>query len=192
MQELFFRVVFVVLMFIAMHGRRRFVHKVMGVKGSLFVKKKREMFLVVLSSPLMIIPFVYLLTNWLDAYNLNLSFELRLIGVFLFGFAVFLHNWTHLELNLNWSPFLEIKKTQELITTGPYKHVRHPMYSAFFLWAFAQGILLSNWVVLIIGVLCIAILYFVRVGDEEKMMLKHFGKKYSNYIKRTGSLLPKF
>lgn len=55
-----------------------------------------------------------------------------------------------------------------------------------------QGIFLSNWLVLIAGIISFLTIYAVRVRDEEEMMLRRFGAAYKNYMKNTGRLLPKF
>jgi protein-S-isoprenylcysteine O-methyltransferase Ste14 len=68
--------------------------------------------------------------------------------------------------------------------------VRHPMYSAFFLWGVAQALLLPNWVAGFSGLVGFAILYFLRVGQEERLMLDTFGEAYRAYMSRTARLVP--
>jgi len=121
---------------------------------------------------------------------MNLPESIRIIGIIGFA-AAFIHNWAHITLKTNFSPLLEIKEKQKLITSGPYRYVRHPMYSAFFLWALFQGILLSNWLVLFAGIASHALLYLFRIKNEEQLMIKAFGKEYKDYMKRTGRLFPK-
>jgi protein-S-isoprenylcysteine O-methyltransferase Ste14 len=48
----------------------------------------------------------------------------------------------------------------------------------------------SNWVVGIVALLTWSILYFIRLPDEEKMMIEEFGQQYENYIKRTKKIIP--
>ena len=80
---------------------------------------------------------------------------------------------------------LALRDQHALITHGVYKWVRHPMYSAFWLWAIAQALLLPNWIAGFAGIVGFGTLYFGRVGHEEKMMLDAFGDTYRAYMART-------
>jgi protein-S-isoprenylcysteine O-methyltransferase Ste14 len=64
------------------------------------------------------------------------------------------------------------------------------MYSAFFLWAIAQFLLLPNWVAGLSGINGFGTLYAFRVGREERLMLEAFGEQYRDYMKRTARVLP--
>jgi protein-S-isoprenylcysteine O-methyltransferase Ste14 len=97
---------------------------------------------------------------------------------------------THAELGRNWSVSLEVRKMHELITDGVYRYVRHPMYSAFFLWAIAQILLLPNWIAGLSGIMGFGILFAFRVGREERLMLEAFGEEYRVYMKRTARVVP--
>jgi protein-S-isoprenylcysteine O-methyltransferase Ste14 len=68
--------------------------------------------------------------------------------------------------------------------------VRHPIYSAFFLWAIAQFLVLPNWVAGLSGIVGFGTLYAFRVGREERLMLDAFGDEYLDYMKRTARVLP--
>ena len=68
------------------------------------------------------------------------------------------------------------------MTEGIYRRVRHPMYSAFWLWAIAQVLLLPNWIAGFAGLAGFAV--SSRVAREERMMLENFG--YCAYMARTG------
>ena len=65
------------------------------------------------------------------------------------------------------------------------------MYSAFWLWAFAQALLLPNWVAGFSGLVGFGILFFGRVSREEGIMLETFGDQYREYMVRTYRVLPK-
>lgn len=97
---------------------------------------------------------------------------------------------THKDLGRNWSVSLEVREKHELITDGVYRYVRHPMYSAFFLWALAQMLLLPNWVAGFSGIVGFGILYSLRVGREERLMLDAFGEEYRAYMKQTARIVP--
>jgi len=97
---------------------------------------------------------------------------------------------THRALGRNWSVSLDVRKNHKLITEGVYRSVRHPMYTAFWLWAVAQALLLPNWVAGLSGLAGFGILYLMRVGREEQLMLDTFGDDYRDYMDRTKRLIP--
>ncbi|OYX74513.1 MAG: hypothetical protein B7Y95_06685 [Rhizobiales bacterium 32-66-11] len=78
----------------------------------------------------------------------------------------------------------------QLVTSGVYAQVRHPMYSAFFLWAVAQALLLPNLLAGFSGLVGFGILFFFRVGQEEAMMRETFGAQYEAYCARTKRIIP--
>lgn len=105
--------------------------------------------------------------------------------------ALWLFWRSHVDLGLNWSITLEMRKDHELIVGGVYRRIRHPMYAAIFLFAIAQGLLLQNWLAGWGGFVSFAALYWFRVGREEEMMREFFGESYGEYMKPTGRVLPR-
>lgn len=113
------------------------------------------------------------------------------LGYVLMAAALMMFYLTHKALGRNWSVSLQLKDDHKLITSGVYARIRHPMYTAFWLWAFAQALLLPNWIAGFAGIVGFGTLYLLRVGPEEKLMLDEFGDEYRAYMERTGRLLPK-
>lgn len=99
--------------------------------------------------------------------------------------------WTHLALGKNWSGVLEIAKGHELVINGPYRFIRHPMYSACFLIGIGVLLLSANWMVGGISLAAFGYMYVVRVADEEAMMIDQFGRNYEAYMTTTGRLFPR-
>ena len=104
--------------------------------------------------------------------------------------ALLMFQLTHRALGRNWSVSLDVRENHQLVTDGVYRRVRHPMYSAFWLWAIAQALLLPNWVAGFAGLVGFGILFFGRVAREERMMLEAFGDRYREYMARTGRVIP--
>jgi len=85
-------------------------------------------------------------------------------------------------------PIKERGKT--LVTTGPYKYIRHPLYSAFI---YSMTGLLALWFeswFLLFSVVVLALIWSLLVQKEEQYMLDKFGKTYRDYIEKTGQFLP--
>ena len=97
---------------------------------------------------------------------------------------------THKALGRNWSVSLELREGHRLVQDGIYRHLRHPMYSAFWLWALAQALLLPNWIAGLAGLLGFGTLYGFRIGREERLMREQFGDDYQAYAGRTARLIP--
>jgi protein-S-isoprenylcysteine O-methyltransferase Ste14 len=112
------------------------------------------------------------------------------LGLFVAIAALVMFHLTHRALGRNWSVSLDVRENHQLVTDGIYRRVRHPMYSAFWLWAIAQALLLPNWVAGFSGLVGFGILFFGRVAREERMMLETFGDSYRAYMARTGRVFP--
>jgi len=140
---------------------------------------------------IIVLPFFNIFTDYLDRFNFIPPDWVRIVAVIGFVFSFIFYTWSHLDLGGQWSPVLETKSNHRLITTGIYRHIRHPMYLGFFFWAVLVGLLLPNWLTLIASWLSFALLYFIRIPAEEEMMIDQFGEKYIEYMKATGRIFPK-
>jgi protein-S-isoprenylcysteine O-methyltransferase Ste14 len=98
---------------------------------------------------------------------------------------------SHHDLGLNWSISLEMREGHSLITQGVYRRIRHPMYTAIWLWSIAQGLMLENWLAGWGAPATFLPLYLLRTPREEQMMAEAFGDEYREYTARTGRLLPR-
>jgi protein-S-isoprenylcysteine O-methyltransferase Ste14 len=137
-----------------------------------------------------LLPALYLATSWLGFADYRLPIFIPEVGTAVMVMALGLFWRAHVDLGLNWSITLEMRKDHELIMRGVYGTIRHPMYAAIFLFAIAQGLLLQNWLAGWGGFVSVAALYLFRVTREEKMMRDFFGESYRQYEKRTGRLWP--
>jgi protein-S-isoprenylcysteine O-methyltransferase Ste14 len=136
------------------------------------------------------LPFAYAFTPWLDFAHAQLPAGLRWIGVLLAFAGVAIVWWTHRTLGRYWSGILELRENHRLISRGPYRHIRHPMYTGFFVMSFGVALLTANLLVALLQVGAFVATYLARVADEEAMMLDRFGNEYRSYMRRTGRLFP--
>lgn len=112
------------------------------------------------------------------------------VGILLFAFGLWVFRRSHKDLGRNWSVTLEIRDRHKLVSAGLYRFIRHPMYASFLLIALAQAFLLPNWVAGMSGLIGFAVLFFMRVHVEERMMLDNFGDEYRAYSSRTKRIIP--
>ena len=141
---------------------------------------------------MMIFPLAYVFTNLFGFANYQVPLLLQVMGILAMATSSWLFYRSHRDLGRNWSVSLEIREEHTLVSTGVYSKIRHPMYTAIWLWAIGQALLLHNYIAGLGGMLFFGLMYFLRVLEEERMMEDNFGDAYRDYKKQTGRLLPKF
>lgn len=155
------------------------------------VRDVRETVLLTISlSGLGLIPLAYVATGFPAAAERAFVPALAWLGLLAALGALAMFWLTHRALGRNWSVSLQVRENHRLIQDGVYARVRHPMYTAFWLWAVAQALLLPNWVAGLSGLVGFGTLYAFRIGREERMMLDAFGDEYRAYSARTARLIP--
>ena len=152
----------------------------------------RDLVLLSVSSiGMFVLPAIYVLGNQPRFASYPFQPVLAWLGVAVFAAALWLFRRTHKELGRHWSVTLEIRDKHALVTDGIYSRIRHPMYAAFWLWALAQALLLPNWIAGPAGLVGFVMLFFLRVGPEERLMEETFGEEYRRYVARTGRIVPR-
>jgi protein-S-isoprenylcysteine O-methyltransferase Ste14 len=139
---------------------------------------------------LAILPGFYVATGIPESADYPARWWAVVLGAIIFASALWVFRRSHKELGRNWSITLEIRDRHALVSGGPYAVVRHPMYTSFMLMGLGQAFLLSNWVAGLAGLIGFAVLFFLRVDKEERMMLENFGPQYRAYMERTKRIIP--
>jgi protein-S-isoprenylcysteine O-methyltransferase Ste14 len=138
-----------------------------------------------------ILPIIFVASDWIDVWNYRLPAPAVLVGGVLLAASLFVLWRAYRDLGANWSPKLDVRQEQQLVTTGIYARIRHPIYAGMFLWAIAQPLLIWNWLAGPAFGLVFLPLYVTRMPREEQMMLEHFGDEYRQYMLTSGRLLPR-
>jgi len=115
---------------------------------------------------------------------------LRFVGLGLAFVCLPFLIWVQHTLGRHWSVHLKLIQDHQLVTKGPYKYIRHPMYVVLFLFIVAVGLFSASILIAALNILLVAV-YFKRITKEEQMMLKRFGSEYGQYMERTGRFFPK-
>jgi protein-S-isoprenylcysteine O-methyltransferase Ste14 len=97
--------------------------------------------------------------------------------------------WARRYLGRNWSGAITGKVGHELIRTGPYKLVRHPIYTGM-LGMFLGTIIVSGELHALLAMLIIAVAYWRKIPLEEQHLRRHFGDAYDDYRKESSALIP--
>lgn len=138
-----------------------------------------------------VLPLIAIFSPWLDFADFHLPAWAGWIGVAIFAGTVALLWRANTDLGRNWSPKIDIREGQALVTSGVFHYIRHPIYAGLWLWAIAQPLLLQNWIAGFALLVLFTPLYLIRTPREEQMMLDHFGDEYGAYMKRTGRVFPR-
>lgn len=112
-----------------------------------------------------------------------------ILGLVITIFGLLIAIWARVSLGTNWSGTITFKENHSLVKKGPYKFVRHPIYSGILLMTLGTVISIGT-LAGIIGLVILFISFCIKSKQEEKLMTKHFKKEYINYKKRTKALIP--
>ncbi len=104
-------------------------------------------------------------------------------------FGAILAIYSRVLLGRNWSATVQLKESHELITGGPYRWIRHPIYTGFLMIFLGHALLIGEWR----GLLAVAIVFasfWRKLRLEESWLIEHFGERYRAYQSCTKALLP--
>jgi protein-S-isoprenylcysteine O-methyltransferase Ste14 len=136
-------------------------------------------------------PFIYLINpSWMAWSKIGLPDWVRWLGV---GIAVVndgLLYWLFSSIGSGISPTSATRKEHKLSTSGPYRWIRHPLYTVGTTLFISFGMMADNWFIALLGILAF-IAMAARTPKEEANLIEKFGDEYREYMKRTGRFLPK-
>jgi protein-S-isoprenylcysteine O-methyltransferase Ste14 len=129
--------------------------------------------------------------RWMDWSALPLSATFRWVGVVVGLGTLPLLYWVLSSLGRNISETFLTKGDHQLVTHGPYRWVRHPLYSVATIAFLALGLVAGNAFILVMAAVVFAALALLVVPKEEAQLVEKFGGAYRAYQGRTGGLLPR-
>ncbi|HET8946776.1 MAG TPA: isoprenylcysteine carboxylmethyltransferase family protein [Candidatus Polarisedimenticolia bacterium] len=94
-------------------------------------------------------------------------------------------------LGKQWSITARVLESHRLVTEGPYRFVRHPIYTAMLGMLLATGVALSRWEATLVAIPLYAVGTLVRIRAEERLLRETFGAEYEAYIRRVGAFVPR-
>jgi protein-S-isoprenylcysteine O-methyltransferase Ste14 len=129
-------------------------------------------------------------TGWIQHRAIPKNLGIETLAISLTAAGIGLAIWARFYLGENWSSAVSIKVDHQLIRTGPYTWVRHPIYSGILLGMIGTAVArreprgLFAVVLLWIG-------FWIKSRMEEGFMRKTFGDQYQEYSRTTGALIPR-
>ena len=127
--------------------------------------------------------------EWLWRDFLPASVAWSWLGLFALLLGVGFACWARVALGRNWSATVQLKQDHELVVAGPYRWVRHPIYTGILLGLVGTALVVGEWR----GVLALVLVagaFWRKLRHEEAWMRERFGAAYVDYMQRTKALIP--
>ena len=143
---------------------------------------------------LMLIAALLLFDNRLNIGPLNRRFLpyglfAQYVGLLLTAFGIGFSVWARFYLGANWSASVTVKQSHQLVRTGPYRIVRHPIYTGFLLAALGTAVAVGQYRCLL-ATLIAAFAWAAKSRVEEQFMTAQFGGAYEAYKRNVKALIP--
>jgi protein-S-isoprenylcysteine O-methyltransferase Ste14 len=158
------------------------------------VTRRRESFLSGLAYRIPTVISIFLLlphrhSLWLSHRFLPPIDVFHWLGVGILAFGLGFSVWARVHLARNWSGTVTLKENHELIRTGPYRYVRHPIYTGLLLGVLGSAIVGGErHGLLAVGFLVLG--FVIKLRMEERWMGETFGEQYAQYKKEVAALIP--
>jgi protein-S-isoprenylcysteine O-methyltransferase Ste14 len=117
--------------------------------------------------------------------------ELRVTGIALTAAGLGLAFWARYHLGRNWSSQITLKEGHTLICSGPYRYLRHPIYSGILLGLVGTALAVGLYRALL-GVALAFLGFWWKARQEDAWLARAFGEQFERQRRRTGRLLPRF
>lgn len=129
--------------------------------------------------------------GWLDTRFVPAGPLGEWLGILLTAAGIGVAFWARWHLGTNWSGVVTLKEGHELIRTGPYRTIRHPIYTGILLGLLGTAITFGE----VRGLLAMAIVwlsFYIKARREESFLSQEFGPGFAEHKQRTGMFLPRF
>jgi protein-S-isoprenylcysteine O-methyltransferase Ste14 len=127
--------------------------------------------------------------GWLNLRFLTATVGSHALGVILVATGLAFAAWARVHLGRNWSGEITLKQEHELVRSGPYRLVRHPIYSGLLAAMLGTAIVIGEWrALLALAFFCFAVLRRVRV--EERWLGEIFPDSYARFRREVPAVIP--
>lgn len=141
----------------------------------------------------LILAVVYVIQpEWMASTGFEVPVWVRWLGSGLALAGLVLRGWAHMALGNEYAWYMRIQPAHQLVTTGPYQYIRHPMYTAALSLTAGIAVGTANWLIGALLILPAVLTLAWRLDAEEAMLLEKFGDDYRAYQRHTGRLLPRW
>lgn len=161
-----------------------------------FIKQQEDGSLVLAlrlaaATPLLLMTILNIFVpEWMMWSKVNLPNWLRIVGISLTLVSVLWLWWVFHTIGSNVSETVLTKDSLVMVTSGPYRWIRHPLYAGALLFIFSLSLVFEDWVIFFFSLAGLLAFRLLIIPAEEEQLLKAFGEDYECYQGRTGALLP--
>ena len=129
--------------------------------------------------------------DWVTWARFDPPTWLRLVAVAIGAVNTVLVYWMYRSLGTNVSPVEQARENATLITSGPYRWIRHPLYTFGMISLVALTFITALWWIGVLAAPLVAFFIMWRIPREEANLIQVFGDAYRDYMKHTGRFLPR-
>ncbi len=137
--------------------------------------------------PLVWVPFVL---AYFVPVQIPIAFELRLVGLAIAIASALFAAWAMWSLGKSYGIRMDLFEGHRLITTGPYRFVRHPMYLGIATFHVGATLAMESLVLLGVTVLYVVPFTLARIAEEDRVLAQGFGDDYRAFERRVPALIP--
>jgi protein-S-isoprenylcysteine O-methyltransferase Ste14 len=189
-----FRWIFIAIFVITLSISGYFRRKARRTGGVILRAQEGRLILglrILFAAPLYLSLLAYMINpNWMAWSMMRLPNWLRWLGALVGLGTLPVLYWVMRSIGTNISETFLTKKNHALVTHGPYRWVRHPLYSVATVALVSLGLVAANWFMLAMAVLIIFLIALMVIPREEAQLILKFGEAYREYQQRTGRLIP--
>lgn len=195
MDDTIFRILILVLMVTAMGVSAYFRRRAARIGGDKMDRTQEGVSLMIvlrvagLGVWLSVLAYV-INPAWIAFASMPLPDAARWFGFALSVMALPLMVWMFRSLGNNITDTVQTRQNAQLVMRGPYRWIRHPLYSFGTLFFVGLMLMAANWLTVLFGVIALSLL-LLRTPKEEEMLVEKFGEAYRNYMAYTGRFVPR-
>jgi protein-S-isoprenylcysteine O-methyltransferase Ste14 len=129
--------------------------------------------------------------GWLGVRFIVKRPDLGFVGLFLTALGVAFAIWARAHLGASWSAAVSIRSDHELVRAGPYRRIRHPIYTGMLLATLGTALVVGEIRALLAVAICFTAFY-LKARKEERWLVQEFGDEFEIHARHTGMFLPRF
>ncbi len=128
--------------------------------------------------------------GWLGLRFVAKRQDLELFGLLVTAIGIAFAIWARAHLGANWSAAVSIRAGHELIRTGPYRRIRHPIYTGMILAAVGTALVVGQMRAVVAVAICLTAFY-LKSSKEERWLAQEFGDNFKTHAEHTGMFFPR-
>lgn len=171
-------------------------YRIQSQGGGEWLDRTEEGWPILIGLRLMGLATIGIIVAWLcnaalfERVSLHLREALRWVGVAGFACGAAWLFWMFRGLGKNLTDTVVTRRNAKFVERGPYRLIRHPMYTGVLVAGVSMGLALGTWLVPLLTCIVFA-LFVVRTTTEERYLIERFGETYRDYMRRVGAFFPK-